>query len=59
VNSLPRNRRTVPNVISNNARRQARQLAAKGPIISAAVRQGQIKVVPAVYQIGSGRVQFL
>lgn len=59
VRSLPRNRRTVPNVTSNNARRQARQLAAKGPIISAAVKSGKIKVVPAVYQIGSGRVEFL
>jgi carbonic anhydrase len=59
VRSLPRNRRTVPNVTSNNARRQARQLAAKGPIISAAVKKGQIKVVPAVYQIGSGRVNFI
>jgi hypothetical protein len=31
-------------------------LAAKGPIISDAVTSGQIKVVSAVYQIGSGRV---
>lgn len=59
VRSLPRNRRTVANVTSNNARRQARDLARKGPIIAAAVKSGQIKVVPAVYQIGSGRVQFL
>jgi carbonic anhydrase len=59
VRSLPRNRRTVPNVTSNNARRQARLLASKGPIVSAAVRAGTIKVVPAVYQIGSGRVNFL
>jgi carbonic anhydrase len=59
VTSLPRNRRTVPNVTSNNARRQARQLAAKGPIVSAAVKAGKIKVVPAVYEIGNGRVNFL
>lgn len=59
VRSLPRHRRTVPNVTSNNARRQARDLARKGPIVSAAVKSGQIKVVPAVYQIGSGRVNFI
>ena len=59
VRSLPRNRRTVVNVTNNNARRQARDLAKKGPIVSAAVKNGQIKVVPAVYQIGSGRVRFL
>jgi carbonic anhydrase len=59
VRSLPNNRRTVPNVTNNNARAQARQLAKKGPIVSAAVKKGQIKVVPAVYQIGSGRVNFL
>jgi carbonic anhydrase len=59
VRSLPAHRRTVPNVTNNNARRQARELAAKGPIVSAAVKRGQIKVVPAVYEIGSGRVNFL
>ena len=59
IKSLPANRRTVPNVTTNNARRQARQLAAKGPIISAAVKKGQIKVVGAVYEINSGRVNFL
>jgi carbonic anhydrase len=58
VKSLPPNRRTAPNVTVNNAVRQARLLAAKGPIVSAAVKKGQIKVVPAVYEIGSGRVIF-
>jgi carbonic anhydrase len=56
VKSLPRNRRTVPRVTTLNAQRQAKMLAAKGPIISDAVTSGQIKVVSAVYQIGSGRV---
>ncbi len=56
VKSLPRNRRTVPRVTTLNAQTQARLLALKRPIISAAVRSGQIKVVSAVYDIGTGKV---
>jgi carbonic anhydrase len=56
VKSLPRNRRTVQRVTTLNAERQAKMLASKGPIIASAVKSGQIKVVSAVYDIGSGRV---
>jgi carbonic anhydrase len=56
VKSLPRNRRTVPRVTTANAERQAQTLASKGPIIASAVKSGQIKVISAVYDIGSGRV---
>jgi carbonic anhydrase len=56
VRSLPANRRTVPRVTTANAQRQAKMLASKGPIISKAVKSGQIKVVSAVYDIANGRV---
>jgi carbonic anhydrase len=58
VKSIPRSRRTVPRVTRVNAQRQASMLAATGPIVSKAVESGQIEVVPAVYDIGSGRVNF-
>jgi carbonic anhydrase len=56
VNALPRTQRSVSRVTSENARRQARLLAGKGPIISEAVKAGDIKVVSAVYDIATGRV---
>ena len=59
VESLPRDRRTVPHVTALNAERQAALLAAKGPILAPAVKSRQIKVVSAVYDIGSGRIKFL
>lgn len=56
VRSLPANRRTVPRVTAENAQRQAQMLASKGPIMSKAVRDGRIKVISAVYDVRTGRV---
>jgi carbonic anhydrase len=56
VRAIPRGRRTVPRVTAANARNQARILAAKGPIIAPSVRSGELKVVSAVYDIATGRV---
>jgi carbonic anhydrase len=56
VKALPRSRRTAPRVTAANAERQAKLLASKGPIISKAVRSGQLKVISAVYDIKTGRV---
>jgi carbonic anhydrase len=56
VNSIPPSRRSVPRVTVANARNQARLLANKGPIIAPAVKSGKIKVISAVYEIGTGRV---
>jgi carbonic anhydrase len=46
----------VPRSISVNARAQARRFATRRPIIKPAVDSGQIRVVAAVYDIGTGRV---
>jgi carbonic anhydrase len=59
VRALPRSRRTVPRSISVNARAQARRFATRRPIIKPAVDSGQIRVVAAVYDIGTGRVSLV
>lgn len=59
VRALPRSQRTLPRSIAANARAQALRVAGRGPIISSAVRSGQVQVVAAVYDIGSGRVSLV
>jgi carbonic anhydrase len=56
VKSVPPSKRTVSRVTAANAANQARILGGKGPIISKAVADGDIKVVAAVYDIATGRV---
>lgn len=59
VRGLPRSQRTLQGAIAANARAQAQRLAGRGPIISSAVRSGQIQVVAAVYDIRSGGVSLV
>jgi carbonic anhydrase len=46
-------------VIKANALQNARRLAGLEPILSEAVRSGEVKVVAAYYELNDGRVEFL
>jgi carbonic anhydrase len=59
VRGLPPSQRTLPRAIAANARAQAQRVAGRRPIISSALSSGQIQVVAAVYDIGSGRVSLV
>jgi carbonic anhydrase len=59
ISALPPEQRTVDNCIAVNARAQAAEIASRGPIVQPAVASGQIKVVAAVYDIGSGKVNLV
>ncbi|HSD25391.1 MAG TPA: carbonic anhydrase [Solirubrobacterales bacterium] len=59
VESLTVDQRTVPNCIEANARAQARELAGKAPIIRPAVDSGTLRVVAAVCDVESGRVELV
>ncbi|HTA36886.1 MAG TPA: twin-arginine translocation signal domain-containing protein [Solirubrobacteraceae bacterium] len=48
--------RTLQASIVANARRQAKLLEQTGPIIPAAIAAGTLRIVAAVYDIGSGTV---
>lgn len=59
VKALPKRKRTLGRAIPANARAQAKQLAATGPIIKPAVAAGKLRVVAALYDIRSGRVSLV
>jgi carbonic anhydrase len=59
VKTMPKKQRTVNRSIAVNARVQAKRFAGAGPIINRAVASGQLQVVAAVYDIGSGRVSLV
>jgi carbonic anhydrase len=59
VRSLPPARRTLARATVVNAQAQAKRFAARGPIIKPAVASGRIRVVAALYDIGSGRVSLV
>jgi carbonic anhydrase len=59
VESLPADQRTMRSCVEANARAQAQELAGKGPIIAPAFEAGTLKVVAAVYDVGTGRVELL
>lgn len=59
VESLPPDRRTLPECVAANARLQATKLAGTGPIIEPAVEAGALQVVAAVYEVDGGRVELL
>jgi carbonic anhydrase len=59
VKSLPADQRTLENAIVANTKLQAKEFASKNPIIKPAIDSGKIKVVPAVYDIGSGKVKLV
>lgn len=54
VQGLPPAARTLDHSIVANARRQAAIVSRSGPIIPAAIAAGTLRVVSAVYQIGTG-----
>jgi carbonic anhydrase len=59
IESLPPDRRTLPDCVEANATAQATELAGRGPIIGPAVESGMLRVVAAVYDIETGRVELL
>jgi carbonic anhydrase len=59
VESLPPDRRGLPDCVAANAKTQATKLAARGPIIGPAVESGRLRVVAAVYDVETGRVELL
>jgi carbonic anhydrase len=59
VKALPPAQRTLDKAIAANVAYQVKQFEAKNPIIKPAIDGGQIKVVGAVYDIPSGKVNLL
>jgi carbonic anhydrase len=59
VAGLDASARTLQASIVANARRQAKLLEQTGPIIPAAIAAGTLRVVAAVYDIGSGTVHLV
>lgn len=59
VLSVPADQRTVANCVEANARVQAAGLAETGPIIRPAVEAGTLRVVAAVCDVESGRVELV
>jgi carbonic anhydrase len=59
VEGVPREERTLVRCISANARAQADEIASREPIIKPAIAAGQIDVVAATYDIGSGEVSLI
>jgi carbonic anhydrase len=59
IRDLPPAERTLPTSVEANTAAQAAELAQRDPIVRPAVEAGQIAVVAAVYDIGSGAVALL
>ncbi len=57
IKAIPPDQRNLPDCIRANAIGQAADIAATQPIIKPAVDAGTIKVVAAVYDIATGKVQ--
>ena len=49
----------VNTVVKRNAELTARELSDRSPIIRKAVEAGKLKIVPAYYNLGTGRVDYL
>jgi hypothetical protein len=49
----------VVNVTRENVRRNVETLKTAGPIISAAVDSGQVKVVGGIYRLATGQVELV
>lgn len=54
-----RNATFVGRVTELNAEMTARAMTERSPILRGLVEQGKLKIVPAVYDVSSGRVEFL
>jgi carbonic anhydrase len=59
VRGIPAGKNALRRGVTANARAQAAALRSRGPIIAPAVRSGNLRVVAAVYDIGSGRVSLV
>jgi carbonic anhydrase len=59
VEALPPSERTLEHSIVANARVQTQALRVRGPILPAAISAGTLRIVAAVYDIGSGRVELV
>jgi carbonic anhydrase len=59
VQALPAGERSLDRCIVANARVQAQALRTRGPILPAAIGTGRLRVVAAVYDIGSGAVELV
>ncbi|CAE7251363.1 cynT [Symbiodinium microadriaticum] len=49
----------IADVVKTNAKLNAQELANRSQIIGNAVKDGQVKIMPAYYHLGSGEVEFL
>jgi carbonic anhydrase len=59
VESRPPGQRGLPDCVAANARAQAAKLAGMGPILDPAVDSGRLRIVAAVYEVETGRVELL
>lgn len=59
VESLAEPERSVDACVAANAREQATALAGADPVIRPAVERGELRVVAAVYDVETGRVELL
>jgi carbonic anhydrase len=59
VEALPADRRTLAECVAANARDQAARLAGTEPVIGPAVESGSLRVVAAVCDVDTGRVDLL
>jgi carbonic anhydrase len=59
VRSLPDVERSVEACVRANAVHQARDLAGREPVVAPAIAAGRLRVVPAYYEIATGRVNVL
>lgn len=59
IQALPPDQRGLPACVDANARAQAADIAGRAPIVKPAVDSGQIWVVPAVYDIKTGKVSLV
>jgi carbonic anhydrase len=50
---------TIADVVKKNAELTAQELITRSPIIGEAVNDGKVRIVPAYYELGSGKVVFL
>jgi carbonic anhydrase len=59
VESLPPDQRELPECVAANAKEQAAELAGREPILGPAVESGRLRIVAAVYEVATGRVELL
>jgi len=50
---------SITDVVKNNAKLTAKELISRSTIIGDAVKSGKVEIIPAYYNLGSGKVDFL